>query len=240
MERLTLASEDALRLCGFLLRDPNWRQRVVEQIQPVSSDHYHVARSYQFELTPDLVRKADLSSVQTVSGAIVPIGWFEKTPLLDLDIVDRTGSSLMMLERRSIAGILSNVLDEWQKECDIDAATLFGGEEFEALSVASLAMWTMFEQSSRDRLETAANYVYAGTGHRLSRAWLAHSLDMAEQIANSAYDVLGQRLYAVRPEPDNTALNTVLLAPHLDPIPATGVQLRTKLSSIQRRMGRLI
>lgn len=238
--QLTLSSEHALRLCEALLRDSNWRQRVVEQIRPVSSDHYRVARSYQFELTPDIVEKSGLTETDDVNGAIVPVGWFEKRPLLDLDICDQDGSSLTMLERQSIAGIVADVSWTWMAECNIPADAALSREELESINVASLATWMVHESMSQDRLTAANGYVYAGTGHRLSRDSLHECLREAQRLADLAERVLGSGLYATEATTANTALNTVVLAPYLYSIPETPEALHERMRSLQRRVEGLL
>lgn len=205
-----------LEATAVLLTNPlQWRQRVVEQVVPVSADHYELRRSFQFEIPTELFGETAEGPID----ALIPVCWYSKHALLELDVFSETGTPLHVLERRSIAGVLSQILDAWLIDVAGSRFSL-SSSTLESACVASLDPWTTAQSRTK------------GCDERALQAYLQSllSIDVAIEETESllvegrllsarAYELLERDSWPA--DCDNTFLVAPLLAPYLAPRPTS-------------------
>lgn len=92
----TNRSSQILQATARLITTDVWRQRVVEQIKPVSADHYDLKRGFQFEGSSSPV---DGLVHNDHVDTLLPVCWRPKHAMLNLDLTTTGGQSLAVLER---------------------------------------------------------------------------------------------------------------------------------------------
>ncbi len=194
-----------------LLIDDAWRQRVVEQITPLTADHYQIQRSFQLEIPYEMEGlDPDVGPVPLV----LPVCWIAKRPMLDFDITDESGASVAVMPRREIAGVVGRSLES----SSLLVSESLPLETFVAIAASSLGTWEQMTQlSTRPAEDVLIDYTKNGTGISVRPADSHRLLNEGRRIASDAYDAAGlagiwQDLY-----PDNPAFSGLLLASYANP-----------------------
>lgn len=194
---------------AVLLRDSNWRIRVVEKITPLTKDHYELRRSYQFRMPID-----SFGPFMTESGTVdtfLPVCWLDKQPLLEFDASDQAGRPLSVVERLSNAGIISSILGNRLADLAPDI-TLADPTFLETVCYTSLAPWQQAIDRSTSHDDALALYQYY-------RDLLDITLPPFKcgELISEAQRVISDVLEAAQVEPDNRAfmstLNPLIVAP---------------------------
>lgn len=211
------SSARMLEATAVLLTDDSWRRRVIEQMRPVSVDHYELRRSFQFEIPESLFDKSLECDDQGNVEVLLPVCWLPKESLLDFDLRDQVGKPAPILERRSIGGALTTVLDAWQRQIPEMDGIQLSESTIESICSASLSPWHQAHQR-RQRLRRVppgtdlSRYLEESTGFLIPADASAALLEKGRQLTFSAFEVLGKRL---NPEGlDNTAFSGAVLAPY--------------------------
>ena len=209
---------ELLEATARLLTAPEWRQRVVEKLRPQSADHYELRRSFQFEIPQSLMEDI---AVKDKVPVLLPVCWLPKEALLDFDVTDGTGSSLIVLERRSIAGALAQILDAWRMQVPELTNLDLSQSRVESICVASLSPWRQAQDRAKRKPDHEAlrSYLADTTEYLLTPRDAQTALDRGRSLAQRAYELLG-RTWTPR-ELDNTATGAAILIPYLEKPPAS-------------------
>ena len=230
-------STPSLELTATLLTDRHWRQRVVEKIRPQSADHYELRRSFQFEIAAQLLDEAPSPRPHPL---LLPVCWLPKEALLDLDVTDAAGTPLMVLERRSIAGAMGQILDAWQQEIPGLAGIGFSADLLESICAASLSPWRQEQDRAQNLPAEHAlhKYIKNTLGVRLSPQEASDALERGRALAKEAYNLLQRD--STREELDNTATGAAILLPYLVTRPGDRDGVFDEIDAHHNRIERLL
>lgn len=196
-----------------LLTDDSWRRRVVEQIRPLTTDHYELRRSFQFEIPWALLQ--DLEEDGAVN-AFLPICWLPKRPLLSFDVVNTANISQPILDRATNAFVLTEILTAWQHQiCGDDVEDQLSEEDLMSICRISLDPWLQARNraGSDETKNVLASYYTQTIGLSLSYsecdALLRSSMDAMTRFAAPAD---GTRDVLV-----DSTVNAAVAAPFVEP-----------------------
>lgn len=145
---------------------------------------------------------------------LLPVCWLPKESLLDLDLTDVTGKSLTVLERRSIAGALAQILDSWRRDVEELANVELPVGRVESICTASLSPWRQAHDRAHGRDDQAlVTYLRDATGFEFAPSDARAMLEKGRSLAMRAYELLGRTWN--RPELDNTATGAAILVPYM-------------------------
>lgn len=200
---------------GILLTDSSWRQRVVEKVVPLSADHYELRRSFQFEIP------ADLLEVGTAPiEVLLPVCWLPKTTLLEFDVSSAGNAPLVVLERKSIAGVMAELLMRWQSVITALSGVGLSQELLESICVASLDPWETVQQRAlgigRTDTDAVCDYLGAVFGP-VSPKVAAKVLREGLEVTGALREVLSSELADVSA---NSLTMGWILAPYFVPRPS--------------------
>lgn len=202
---------------GRLLASAEWQQRVVEKVRPLSADHYELRRSFQYEIPRNLV--ADLVGIEGELDVFLPVCWLPKYALLEFDIRSGEGEPLILLERRSAAGVLANLLEAWRLQVAALESLDFDARLVESVCSASLTPWSVYRQRSQSRgasdVDATAAYLSALLSFPVAALDVGDALDNGRALASEIYHQVG-RDHDYR-DRDNAFVVAPLLAPYVDP-----------------------
>ena len=227
----------------MLLNDITWRRRVIEQIRPVSVDHYELRRSFQFEIPTSLLSRELACDEGGDVEVLLPVSWLPKESLLDFDVSDQSGAPVPVLERRSISGALATVLDAWQQEIPALEGIRPSESTIESICSASLSPWHQAHRRRKRRRKAApgadvARYLADGSGCSIELGTAAALLEEGRGLTARAYGVLDERWNP--DELDNTAFGGAILAPYSTHRPSSAEELIDWIDEHHRSLERII
>ncbi len=209
-----VSTEPVLETTAVLLTNPEWRQRVVEKVIPRSADHYELRRSFQFEIPTGLVKGKH-------QDVLLPVCWLPKRALLDFDITDEHGHPLHILERRSIGGVMSEILDAWKGDIPALKDVDFDIQRIESVCSASLHPWETARRRAltegKPGADSICDYLNALLPYRVSPARMGERFDQGLSLMRRL-DILTQR-DADQSGAASTFAVGPILAPYLVPRP---------------------
>jgi hypothetical protein len=228
-----------LEATAVLLTNVEWRQRVVERVVPLSPDHYELRRSYQFEVPPDLIQGADVGDELEV---LLPVCWMAKHALLDFDITNEAGAPLHVLERRSIAGALSQILDAWKEDIAGLKGVILPPGRLESVCVASLDPWETARHRGLDRgvteLDSLCDYLNQLLPYRVAPIDVDDHFRAGRELSSQLYSTI------VRDSSDRDSDSSLtvgaILAPYLEPLPNDATELKNVIAAHQSAIGDVI
>ncbi len=148
---------DPLASTAVLLKNDDWRVRLVEKVRPLTKDHYELRRSYQFRMPIDAFY--GLSGADGSVDTFLPVCWLDKHPLLQFDVTDQSGTPRSVLERVSNAGVTAAILDDWI--ADLAPTDGFDDSDFlEEVCYTSLGPWQQAADRTENQDESLALYRY--------------------------------------------------------------------------------
>lgn len=218
-------SSRLLEATARLVTSDEWRQRVVEKVQPLSADHYELRRSFQFEVPQGLV--TDLTDDAQLD-CLLPVCWLPKTALLDFDIVDDEGKPLPALERISNAGAISQILDSWLDEITDDRVPGMSQRRLEIACAASLAPWSEHRTNAKNDAEALEQYLGEALTFIIPHRHVQMLLATGQELAAEGYRLIGRQ--STTEDRDNTFASAALLLPYLDTTPKNLDELLTVTS----------
>ena len=227
----------------MLLNDDTWRRRVIEQIRPVSVDHYELRRSFQFEIPTSLLSRELARDEDGDVEVLLPVCWLPKKSLLDFDISGQSGTPVPVLERRSISGALTTVLDAWQQEILALEGIRLSESTIESICSASLSPWHQAHRRRKRRRKVTpgtdvARYLGDASGYSIELGTAADLLDDGRELTARAYKVMNERWNPG--ELDNTAFGGVILAPYSTHRPSSAEELIDGIDEHHRALERII
>jgi hypothetical protein len=204
----------------------------------MSPDQYELRRSYQFEVPPGLIADTELGQSMDV---LLPVCWMAKHALLEFDLVDDSGGPLYVLERKSIAGALSVILDGWREDIPGLSGIGLSPESVESVCVASLDPWETARELSLRRgaseVDAVCDYLarllpFRVAPSHVSRLW-SEGRDLAERIDR----IVGPDV--AESEHFSTLAYGAILAPYLVPRPSNPDELAIAIGAHQTALAQI-
>jgi hypothetical protein len=197
----------------LLVTTGGWRQRVVEQVRPISPDHYEIRRTFQLEMPPEVF---DGMPEDTTLPIVVPVCWLPKRPLLEFDLTDAHGTPKAVLPRIQNAGVVGRIL--FDQQVAHLSTTYFDTPLLVAAAAASVDAWNQqVDAGSRPADDVLIDYVEQGTGTRIRPSDASRLLEEGRRLTAAAYEVSGLSAWWPPSDKDNPALSGALLVAYADP-----------------------
>ena len=208
-------------LISALLREDDWRERVVEEFVFGAGEHVRVSSTFQFGLSPELLSQYLDGEVGDRVRLFLPVTTREKSLLLNFDLRGPNGEDGFLLPRDQIGVLHANYLSDTFDRAGLSRA--MGPEMHDLLKAICTFAPTLFMHflaaAENDRDCAVATYLSDG----LSSPKHPFTVD-AEEIATwdaMTQEVRGPLLDALRePQSDVSSAENVLLAlPSMDDPP---------------------